>query len=252
MTGKNIVIIPDSHAVPGHDNRRFDWLGRFIADIKPDIVVDIGDMFDMPSLSAYEGAAKKAVDGRTYAADIGAGLEAQDRIKQPLRLAKRRLPRFVRCLGNHENRISKALAADPTLRGTVGLEDLQSEYFGWEEYPFLERVELEGIQFCHYFPSGVMGRPIAGENAAKGLIHKNMTSCVQGHSHLFDYAVRSSTTGKRSFGLVVGCYVEETLDWADATSYLWHSGVVLLSNVDSGYGDLTHIGLKTLQQSYGD
>lgn len=251
MAGKTILVIPDSHATPGFNNRRFDWLGKLIVDIKPDVVVDIGDMFDMPSLSSYESGAKKAADGQRYAADIAVGLDAQDRLKHPLRVAKRKLPRFVRCLGNHEYRIIKALDVDPTLRGTIGLEDLESNYFGWEEHGFLERVTIEGIQFSHYFPNGIMGRPISGESAAKRLIHQNMVSCVQGHSHLFDYAVRSSVSGQRSIGVVVGCYVEETLPWASAMSYLWNSGIVILSNVSNGSGDLTHISISSLRETYG-
>jgi len=248
--GKTILILPDSHTVPGHNNRRFDWFGKLILDIRPDIVVDIGDFFDMPSLSSYESASKKVLDGRSYAKDIAAGIDAQERIKHPLRISKRKLPRFIRCLGNHENRITKALLADPMLMGTVGLEDLESDYFGWEEYSFLDRVTIENIQFTHYFPSGIMGRPISGENVAKQLIHKNMCSCVQGHSHLLDFATRASVSGGKTLGLVVGCYVEETLAWADPVSYLWNPGICILSNVSHGSGDFAHISLKSLRDTY--
>jgi hypothetical protein len=130
------LVIPDSHAVPGFSNRRYDWLGHLINDIKPDVVIDIGDWFDMPSLNSYDKSAKKAYEGRKYAKDVEVGVEAQDRLLTIIRRAKRKMPRFVRCLGNHEYRIIKAIESDPVLEGTIGLSDLQSKEYLWEELPF--------------------------------------------------------------------------------------------------------------------
>jgi hypothetical protein len=44
------LIIPDAHAHPDYSNDRFTWLGKLIGDVRPDVVINIGDWFDLPSL----------------------------------------------------------------------------------------------------------------------------------------------------------------------------------------------------------
>ena len=54
----NLLVICDPHAHPNYDNKRFTDLGRFIVKTRPDIIVCIGDMADMPSLSMYDKGTK--------------------------------------------------------------------------------------------------------------------------------------------------------------------------------------------------
>lgn len=51
---KTILVIPDAHASPKHNNSRFDILGKFILDRQPDIIVNIGDFADMEALCSYD------------------------------------------------------------------------------------------------------------------------------------------------------------------------------------------------------
>jgi predicted MPP superfamily phosphohydrolase len=44
--GKTHLIIPDPHAHPDFNNDRAVWLGELIKDLKPDVVVNLGDMWD--------------------------------------------------------------------------------------------------------------------------------------------------------------------------------------------------------------
>ena len=62
------LVVPDIHAHPDHNNDRADWLGKLILDIKPDVVVNIGDMWDMPSMSSYDKGTK-GFYGRSYRKD---------------------------------------------------------------------------------------------------------------------------------------------------------------------------------------
>ena len=244
------LIIPDSHAHPDHDNKRYEYLAHLINDIRPDVVVDIGDWWDMPSLCTYDKGTK-GFEGRRYRKDIDAGIDAQDRIYHIIRKQKRKLPRFVRCLGNHENRINKAIERDAVLEGTISTDDLMSREYGWEEHPFLSPVCIDGITYQHYFTSGVMGRPISGEYAAHSLITKQLTSCTQGHSHLFDYCVRTGAHGRKLHGLVVGVYQDYDAEYAGPANKLWYPGVVIKQNVEDGHYDLQHVSLKTLKDLYG-
>ncbi len=248
---KTHLCIGDSHAVPEHNNKRYKLLGKLINDVSPDIVIDIGDWFDMPSLNSYDKGAKKAYEGRQYLKDINAGLEAQDILLTEIRTRKKKLPRFVRTLGNHEHRINRAIELDPVLEGTIGLKDLQSKEYGWEEYPFLEPVEIDGVIYSHYFVTGISGRPIGGEHHAASLLTKQFKSSTQGHSHLLDYTIRTDANGKRLHGLVAGCFVDDNLDWAESTAHLWNSGICICHNVEDGNYDFQWVSLKSLIREYG-
>lgn len=244
------LIIPDSHAHPDHNNRRYEWLGELINDIKPDVVIDIGDWWDMSSLCSYDKGTK-GFEGRRYKRDIDAGLDAQERVYDITRRNKKKLPRFVRTLGNHEQRIAKAVDRDPVLEGTIGLNDLQSKEYGWEQHEFLSPVVIDGVAYQHYFTSGIMGRPISGERHAQTLILKQLASCTQGHSHLFDYCVRSDVRGRKVHGCVVGVYQDYDADFAGPANAMWNPGIVVKRGVFDGSYDVEHISLKRIKEQYG-
>src|SRR5205823_1168725 len=50
-----ILVLPDPHAHYLDDSAdRATWAGRLAADLKPGIVVEMGDLADMPSLFAFD------------------------------------------------------------------------------------------------------------------------------------------------------------------------------------------------------
>ena len=49
---KTAVVFSCAHAHPEVSNERFTGLGKFLYDLKPDYVVDLGDGADMHSLNA--------------------------------------------------------------------------------------------------------------------------------------------------------------------------------------------------------
>lgn len=246
---KTHLIIPDSHAHPDYNNNRYTWLGKFIADLKPDVVVDIGDWFDMSSLCHYDRGTR-GFEGRRYQRDIEAGIEAQDRLLTEVRKRKKKLPRFVRTLGNHENRITRAANVDAVLEGTLSLDDLQSKEYLWEAYPFLEPVDIDGVDYCHYFTSGVMGRPIGGEHPAYSMLSKRFKSSTQGHTHTYDYAIRSR--GNRHIhGLVCGVFQDYEADYAGPANKMWRKGVTIKRHVQDGDYDIEFVSLERLRRIYG-
>jgi len=251
---KTHIVIPDSHATPGESNRRYDWLGHLINDIRSEgdelTVIDIGDWWDMSSLCSYDKGTK-GFEGRRYKADIAAGVEAQDRMMSIVKRQKKKLPRFVRTIGNHEQRIVKAVDRDPVLEGTIGLDDLQSKEYGWEQHDFLDAVSIDGVTYSHYFVSGISGRPMGGERHASTLLTKNFASSTCGHSHLFDHAVRTDISGRRMHGLVVGVYQEHHASFAGPANALWDAGVCIKRGVENGNYDLERISLERLKKAYG-
>lgn len=244
---KTIVVIPDAHALPGHDNDRFEWAGKLCADVACDIVVDIGDQADMESLCSYDRGTK-SFEGRRYKKDIAVAVDARERFDIGLGNHKP-MKEFLE--GNHEHRISKVVELQAEFDGVISLEDLKHAEFGWNVTPYGIPKIIDNIAFCHSFPSGVMNRPIGGENHAASLIKKNFMSSVCGHSHLADYAERTRIDGSRLCGLVVGCFFEFENKFAGPTvNKMYRRGIWVLRNVKNGEFNVEFISLEELKKRY--
>lgn len=259
----NILAIGDSHAKPGVSNRRYSWLGELIVDLKPDVVVDIGDWGDMPSLSSYDGSSltgskpkTAAFEGRRYKDDIEASVEARDRVYQKLKAAKKKMPRLVALGGNHDDeRITRALNLVPELRGVISVDDHQRKEYRWEHVPFLQPIEIGGFNWSHYFTSGVMGKPVGGEYPATALLKKQFTSCIAGHSHLFDESHRATAKGTKIQAFIAGCFLDpkQREEYAGAANEMWDSGLLYMKDVENGFctGGFNWITVKRIQENYG-
>ena len=78
-----ILIIPDTQVKPGVNLNHLTWLGKYICDIRPDIIVHLGDHFDFPSLSTYDRGTA-AIEGKRVQADLNTGLLGMDLLTAPL------------------------------------------------------------------------------------------------------------------------------------------------------------------------
>lgn len=256
--GPTHLVIPDAHAKRDQDFRRFDWLGQIIMEERPEVIVCLGDFADMESLSSYDKW-KRSYEGRRYSLDIKAAREAMDRLLAPMReynssrarnKKQQYKPRMVMCLGNHEQRIERATDLDPMLDGTIGYADLGYEEAGWEVYPFLDEVEVDGVTYSHFFVSGVMGRPIGGENPAKMILHKHHKSCTAGHIHIADWAQRRRGS-EHIMGCLAGCYFEhEEAYVSKSVNHMWWRGVVIKRNVVDGCYDPQFLSLNTIKRRF--
>ena len=70
------LVIPDVQAKPGDDFNFLSWIGKYCAREHPDVIVQIGDFADMPSLSEYDKG-KKSFEGRSYKKDIVTGKQGK-------------------------------------------------------------------------------------------------------------------------------------------------------------------------------
>ena len=253
------LIIPDQHAHPKFNNDRADWMGQLIHDVKPDLVINIGDAADMSSLSAFDKG-KASFFGESYGKDIDAHLDFQERMWAPSRKAKKRMPHRVVFEGNHEHRIKRVLEYDPQLasgKSKFGISfsdlDFDSYYNEVHEYeggtPAVRTYD--GVSYAHFFISGLMGRPIGGDHHAANLINKNHCSCTCGHSHTADYAIRTDAKGNKIMGCVAGVYQDYDAPWAGKANALWWGGAVIKRNVSEGKYDPQFVSINTLRKEYG-
>lgn len=248
-----IVVVPDTQVHDGVDLSYLNHISQYIVEKKPDYVVHIGDHWDMPSLSSYDFG-KRQFEGRRYRNDIDAGNYGMDILTQPIldevdRLErnkkKRWNPKLQFLLGNHENRISRAVDNDAKLEGAIGLDDLRLD--AWTVHDFLDPLFLEGVAFNHYFTTGLAGRPAS---TAAAQLNKQHMSCIAGHQQGLQIA-----TGKRADGALLTSVIAGS-GYPHDEAYLgvqgnkhWR-GILVLNDVHDGEFDLMPVSLSYLNKKY--
>jgi len=249
------LIIPDCQIRPGDDLTFLRRIGNYIVDKKPDVIVNIGDFADMPSLSSYD-VGKKSFEGRRYKKDIDAARAGMETLLAPIwefnakarkNKEKQYHPRMVLTLGNHENRINRAVNDDAKLEGVLSVDDLRYEHYGWEVFPFLDVVVIDGIAYCHYFVTGAMGRPCSSANMQ--LTKKHM-SCIAGHQQGLQIATAHRGDGKSITSVIAGSCYEHDEDYMGPQGNKHWRGILVAHDVQDGEFDLMPVSLKYLNQKY--
>jgi hypothetical protein len=252
-----ILCIPDCQVREDVPTEHLSWAGKAIVDYKPDVVVNMGDFADMPSLSTHDKAGSKYFEGKRYTKDVEVVKEAMQMLLEPLKSEQARQrknkekvykPRMVMLLGNHENRINRAVNNNPMLDGLISTKDLGYEE-DWEVHEFLHPVFIGGVGFNHYWPVGAMGRP-AGTAAA--IISKLHMSCVAGHQQGKQIAYGKRADGKPICAIIAGSYYLHNEDYMDSLSNSHWRGLVVLNEVNDGVFDEMLLSIDYLKRKYAD
>lgn len=250
------LIIPDTQCKPGVPLQHLVWLSDYIADKQPEVIVHLGDHWDMPSLSEYDRG-KKQAEGRRYEADIAAGnygidllMSRIDAMNDERRRRKEKLykPRMIFCLGNHEYRIERHIAANAHLDGKIGYHDFNLKQHGWEVHGFLHLAEIDGVNYSHFFPNPNTGKPWGG---APLLRLKNIGfSFTMGHQQGKQQAERYLQDGTAQRALIVGSYYLHDEDYKGPQgNYHWR-GVIVKHEVMQGNYDLMEVSIGYLERRY--
>lgn len=247
------LIIPDTQIKYGEDLTYLEHIGKYIVDKQPEVVVHLGDFADMESLSSYDVGTKN-FEGKRYVKDIQAAHKAMEVLLSPLveynnrarkNKEKQYKPRLVLTLGNHEQRIMRAVNNDPKLEGLIKYEDLP--YQDWEVHDFLKPVFIDGVAYCHYFPTGVLGRPAT---SASALVSKMHMSCVAGHQQGKQVAYGKRPDGSTITCIITGSCYEHDEGYLDHQSNNHFRGIVMLHEVNNGMFDEMFVSLKYLRNKY--
>lgn len=252
-----ILCIPDAQVKPEVPLQHLDWAGKVICDYRPDVVVNLGDFSDMASLSSHDKTGSKYFEGKRYKDDIEVTKQAMKILLNPLRTLQAQQkknkekvykPRMVMLLGNHCNRINRAINNNPILDGTISVQDLGYEA-DWEVHPFLSPVFIGGVGFNHYWPVGAMGRPAASPTAIVSKLHM---SCIAGHQQGKQVAYGKRADGKPLISIIAGSYYLHDEDYMDSLSNRHWRGLVVLNDVKDGYFDELFLSIEYLERKYGN
>lgn len=247
-----IALIGDMQVKPDIDLSYCQRVGRYMAHKKPDIIVNIGDFADMPSLSFHDVPGSMGYEGQRYKNDILSVHRGMKLMMEPIQAEMARTgwkPRLVMTLGNHEDRINRTIKATPKLDGLMGLPDLEYERWGWEVIPFLKPIEICGVMFSHYFCTGVMGRPF---NSAKSMLTKMAMSCCAGHQQGRDMAMGKRADGTNMTAIICGSTYEHDEGYLNHQTNNHWRGLYILHDVRNGEFEECAVTMRYLRSKYGE
>ena len=250
------AMIPDTQIFPGSKTEHIIAAGKYLRKHKPDKIIIIGDWWDMPSLSSYDKPGDKGWETKDVQEDLDVGWEAMNKFLSTVR-TKTYDPEIHYCVGNHEDRISRA--ADSAGMRMLGkylyLDELilsPLRKLNVKTHSFLEVVQLNGICYSHYFvnPSSLLSNPIGGtiENKLKNLGH----SFSMGPQQQKQTGEVYTCTGQRRRGLVCGRFYQDYHSYLgpQKNAQSW-SGILMKHEVFQGDYDLMEVSMSYLLKEYG-
>ncbi len=252
----DILVIGDAHVDDEQDLSRFDALGNYILDKKPEYVVIIGDFLSFNCLSAWDRDKRKLMENRRYSSEIEAGNEALNRMAMPLQEWRKRRkqsysPSVIYLEGNHEDRLTRYLQGDPTFDGQVGVvKDLYLEERGIEYVPFKENFNIDGVSFTH-IPISSSGRPISNPTCAQKALRLYHNSVVFGHTHTLDHCAEHKQNAPHlNQALSVGCFFEHVDEYAKGSMTNYWRGIVHLNTYSENRFDYQTIAMSRLKEGW--
>jgi len=219
-----------------------------VLELRPDVVINMGDGHDMPSLNHYEDYVHA-----TYKEDVKAGNDAYNRVRAPTLAWERKRPKgtpsyrplWIQLGGNHdEGRIARLVVEEPSLRGTVSVSHIQVK--GWKYVPWLTPIVIDGITYQHQFNSPGSKRAITGVHPARLVLLKKHKSVAFGHNHRFGQAEEAGVMAVNCgwYGGADEHYAgEDNID-------LWWKGIVLLRDVSWGLGDIEQWSIERIRRRW--
>ena len=242
------LIIPDLQVKPGVILNHCEWIGKYIAEKNPNVVVNLGDHTDMTSLSSWDRGTLD-FEGRRFDGDVEAAVLANELLMGTIWESGQWENIKTHILyGNHEHRIERFVQKNPELAGFVDKSKLRYEEFYDHVHDFLVPIEIDGVTYAHYFYNPNTGRPFGGmiETRIKNV---GMTFTM-GHQQGLQYGLRTLNTGKRQHGLIAGsCYLHKEKYLGPQGHDHWN-GIVMKYNVIGGDYDIKLVSLESLCQRY--
>lgn len=230
-----IFVIPDGQNRKETPADHWDWIGEAVAEYEPDAVIEIGDFWDMPSLGTHDPVGSLKMEGARYEDDIAAGNTAFARLDAPIRRKIRQRrgrwnPDLYKLMGNHEERIPRAINREPKYAGVIGLHHLDTR--GWKRLDYLERLWLEGVVFSHFFQSTHSHYAIGG--SIDNMLNKIGNSFVAGHVQGRKDGSRITAAGKTWHGFVYGSCYTHIEGYRGAQGQRHFRGCLVLNEVRDG------------------
>jgi hypothetical protein len=246
------LVIPDMQLKPWAPIEHCAWVGAYIADRRPNVVVNLGDMADMPSLNSH--AAAEELEDSTVLDDLAVVRDGVALLTREIRKPKGYRPELHITLGNHEGRLYRLVAESPKLRGIYGADPFGYIEHGWTVHDFLRPVVIDGCAYSHFFPRGANGRITQsrrGAPSAATMAKREMKTSIAGHQQGLDMAVVHTGDGRTVWGIIAGsCYLHAE-DYLTPQGNAHWRGVLVLHDVNDGAFDPMVVSMDFLWRRFG-
>lgn len=236
-TKKTVFIIPDVH-FPHHDRKLFRLTLRAIAEIQPDEIVFIGDLFDFAQVSRYPHNAYKLT---TIQETVKAGQKAI--VKPVFSETSEAKKTFI--MGNHEDRIRRyaelhfAPFGGTVVKDVLGMLSLEAfdKVVGYEEFYSVG----SNTAITH----GSAVRSFPGHSVRQHMEYFNGMNVIMGHTHrIGSYQIRTHDGYRQGFEIGHLTNSKDVPGWRPMMN--WHAspGTVLTLNGKS-------VDIHVLRESRG-
>lgn len=218
MSCTKVIAIPDIQA-PRHDPVAVDTAIQIVKGEKPDVVIFIGDVADLKSVSKYQDKSWQEA-AITADVEIGAAGEILDRFDKVIPPKSRKI--FLE--GNHDRRLSlwfiqNAAKLGPNFSGNdiaaqLDLRDRGYEYIPTEQQPY----RIGKVGFIHGWYTNLY-------HAAK-TVRMAGQNVLYGHTH--DYQVSTGPHLEQEaprIAMSMGCLCDFRQPYLDSRANNWIHGV---------------------------
>lgn len=290
MSQRKHFILPDTQVKPGVLLNHFLWAADAILEYQPDVLVHLGDHWDMQALSMWDKG-KMAAEGRAYEDDIKAGNYAMDILMKPIRAKQMRQLRRVMATmwrkldGKQRNYINRCIDARRVLLPvpeifkehlwalrcvfTVGNHEQRIERhieanpelrrtlgyhsFNLEEWGFEVHDFLHPVTIDGLAYQHFIPNPNTGRpwgGMVEPRVQKIGYSFVSGHEQGKKSGERYLQNKRTQRGLVVGSYYLHDEGYKGPQGNYHWRGCVVLHNVGQGDFDIMELRMGYLAQRY--
>lgn len=244
-------LIPDTQCKPGGKVNHLRAAGNYVVYKQPNVIVHLGDHWDMPSISSHDGALTK--ENARYWRDIQAGKRGMEAFLAPIkeynsRRRKKYQPRMVFLLGNHEQRIERYVQAHPETEEVFTYKHFGLREEGWEVIPFLKPICIDGVTYAHYFYNPENGKTYGGK--APSVLNSLGFSFSQGHKQGKDIASKALNNGRMLRGLIAGSFYQHDEKYKGPQANDHWRGCIYKHQVHRGDYDLMEVSLNYLLREW--
>lgn len=248
------LVIPDTQVKPGVPIDHFKAIGKYIREKRPDVIIHLGDWYDMPSLCEYDRSERPGeFYSRSFQKDLDAGDKTVDILENEIGKAKRYNPKKLYLMGNHEERFDRMIHADPRLAtGDLRHPTEHAMQAGWDVYDFLVPANVDGVLYCHYFcrgPNGTVMNAKRGAPSAKAQVMREMQSCTAGHKQGLDGHIQPTAKGMIR-GIIAGSCYQHDEDYLSPQGTQYWRGILVKHEVEDGNYNLLEVSLAYLKSKY--
>lgn len=214
-------IVSGDYQIPFHDERSLSAFEKFMAAHTWDGYLNLGDFVDMDSISSFNKGKPGNIEGRYLADDFKIANKVLDRHQQII-WSNNPYAKFVLLEGNHEERVDRFLAENPTFKDLFSIEiqlKLKERKFEWvRSWSKGETFKLGKATFTH-------GDKI-GQYHAKQMVTEYGGSIFYGHVHDM-MCIPISYKGeadKIHVGQSMGCLCKYDLPYMRGKAHKWQQG----------------------------